>query len=70
MLIRIPYKINAPCSCAISQKFCCRKKDVGLCKIYSWKKEEKKKIVEKKIDKCTIYLKQWVLRWPLEKRDK
>ena len=33
------------------------------------KKEERKKRVEKKMDKCPRYLKQWVLRCPPKKRE-
>ena len=51
---------------AISQKFCCRKEALGYAKVIN-KKKRKKKRVEKKMDKCPRYLKQWVLRCPPEK---
>ena len=44
---------------------------MGLCKSYSKvKKKEKKrkKEIEKKMDKCPRYLKQWVLRCPPKKK--
>ena len=53
---------------AISQKFCCRKEALAMQKLFIKKKEMKKR-VEKKIDKCPRYLKQWVLRCPPKKRD-
>ena len=34
------------------------------------KRTEKKREIEKKMDKCLRYLKQWVLRWPPEKKEK
>jgi hypothetical protein len=39
-----------------------QKKRRGVMQNLLMKKRRKEKIVEKKIDKCTIYLKQWVLR--------
>ena len=33
------------------------------------KKRKKKKRVEKKMEKCLIYLKQWVLRCPPKKEE-
>ena len=58
----------------ISQKFCCRKEAWGYAKVIHKKRERKviheKKRVEKKIDKCLRYLKQWVLRFlPRKKRE-
>ena len=50
----------------ISQKFCCRKEAWGYAKVIH-KKREKKKRVEKKMDKCPRYVKQWVLRCPPKK---
>ena len=53
---------------AISQKFCCRKEAWGYAKVIHKTKERKEKRVEKKMDKCPRYLKQWVLRCPPEKK--
>ena len=53
---------------AISQKFCCKKEAWGYAKVIHKKGKEKKKRVEKKMDKCLRYLKQWVLRCPPEKK--
>ena len=36
-------------------------------KLFKSKKKERKKEIEKKINKCPRYLKQWVLRCPPEK---
>ena len=47
-------------------KFCCRKEAWGYAKVIH--KKRKKKRVEKKMDKCPRYLKQWVLRCPPEKK--
>ena len=54
----------------ISLKVLLQQRDTGLCKSYSKvkKKEKKKKEIEKKMDKCPRYLKQWVLRCPPEKK--
>ena len=52
----------------ISQKFCYRKEAWGYAKVIHKKRKEKKR-VEKKMDKCPRYLKQWVLRCPPEKRE-
>jgi hypothetical protein len=60
------HQINALSSCCYLSEFCCRKRDMGLCKSYS--KREEKKLRKKKIDKCPKYLKQWVLRYPSEKK--
>jgi hypothetical protein len=43
----------------ISQKFCCREETCGYAKVIHKKREKKKRI--EKIDKCSGYLKQWVL---------
>jgi hypothetical protein len=40
---------------------------MGLCKSYS-KKENKRKKELRKIDKCSRYLKQWILRCPPGKK--
>ena len=50
---------------AISEKFCCRKETWGYAKVIHKKRKEKRD--EKKMDKCTRYLKQWVLRCPPKK---
>ena len=57
---------------AISQKFCSsQKKHEAMQKvIHEKRKKEKKKKVLKKMDKCPRYIKQWVLRCPLEKKEK
>ena len=52
---------------AISQKFCYKKEACAMQKLF--RKRERKKAVEKKMDMCPRYLKQWVLRCPSEKRD-
>ena len=54
---------------AISLKFCCRKETWGYAKVIHEKRKKRKKRVEKKIDKCPRYLKQWVLRCPPKKRE-
>ena len=48
---------------AISQKFYCREEAWAMQKLFI----KKKKNVEKKIDKCPRYWKQWVLRCPPKK---
>jgi hypothetical protein len=63
------HQINAPNSCCYLSKVLKQKRGMGLCKSYSQKRKEKKKRVEKKMDECPRYLKQWVLRCPPEKRD-
>ena len=50
---------------AISLKFYCRKEGWGYAKVI----HKKRKKVEKKMDKCPRYLKQWVLRCPSKKRE-
>jgi hypothetical protein len=45
-------------------KFCCRKETWGYAKVI----HKKEKRIEKKMDKCLRYLKQWVLRCPPEKK--
>jgi hypothetical protein len=45
---------------AISQKFCCGEEACGYVKVIH-KKEKKKERVLEKMDKCSRYLKQWVL---------
>jgi len=50
---------------AISQKFCCIKEACGYVKVI-----HKRKKRDEKIDKCLRYLKQWILRCPLEKKRK
>ena len=47
---------------AISWKFCCRKEAWDYAKVIHKKRDEKK------MDKCPIYLKQWVLRCPPKKK--
>jgi hypothetical protein len=47
----------------ISQKFGCREEACAMQKLFRTRKK-----VEK--DKCLRYLKQWVLRYPSEKRKK
>ena len=55
----------------ISQKFCYRKGTWGYAKVIHKKRRRKeKKRVEKKMDKCPRYLKQWVLRCPPKKKNK
>jgi hypothetical protein len=49
------------------EKFQLQKKRHGLCKSYG-KKKKKEKIKYEKMDKCPRYIKQWVLRCPLEKK--
>ena len=49
---------------ALSLKFCCRKEALGYAKVIHKKRES-----SKKMDKCPRYLKQWVLRCPLEKKE-
>ena len=39
-------------------------------KLFIKKRKERKKRVEKKMDKCPRYLKQWVFRCPPEKKKK
>ena len=39
-------------------------------KLFIKKGKKRKKRVEKKMDKCARYLKQWVLRCPLEKKER
>jgi hypothetical protein len=46
----------------LSQKFCCREEACGYAKVI----HEKKSIG--KMDKCSKYLKQWVLNCPPEKK--
>ena len=53
---------------AISQKFYCRKETWGYAKVIH-KKRKKRKKVEKKMDKCPRYLKQWDLDARLKKRE-
>jgi hypothetical protein len=55
---------------AIFQMFCCRKKTWGYAKVIQKSKEKKKRREFKKMDKCSRYLKQRVLRCPLEKKKK
>jgi hypothetical protein len=52
---------------AISQKFCCRKETWGYAKVIK-KSKEKKEESSRKMDKCSRYLKQWVIRCPPEKK--
>jgi hypothetical protein len=52
---------------AISQKFYCRKEAYGYAKVIH---KNRNKRVEKKIDKCPRYLKQWILRCLPKKRRK
>ena len=49
---------------AISQKFYCRKEAWAMQKLFM------KKRIEKKMNKCLRYLKQWVLRCLPEKKKK
>ena len=51
---------------AISQKFCCRKETWGYAKVIH---KKRKKRDEKKMDKCSRYLKQWVLQCLPEKEE-
>ena len=52
---------------AISQSFVTEKRHGAMQKLFI--KKGKKKRVEKKMDKCSRYLKQWVLRCPPEKKE-
>ena len=54
---------------AISQKFCCRKETWGYAEVIHKKERKEKKRVEKKIDKCLRYLKQWILKCPPKKEE-
>jgi hypothetical protein len=49
---------------AISQKFCCREEACGYVKVIHKKEKEK---ALKKMDKCSRYLKQWILICPPKK---
>ena len=70
MLVRLSLNINAPSSCCYLSKFYCRKETWAMQKLFIRKKKRKKiKKVEKKMDKCLRYVKQWVLRCPPEKKD-
>ena len=53
---------------AISQKFCYKKEACAMQKLF--RKRERKKAVEKKMDKCLRYVKQWVLRCPPEEKER
>ena len=56
----------------VSLKVLLQKRDMGLCKSYlkvKNKEKTRKKEIEKKMDKCPRYLKQWVLRCPPEKNE-
>jgi hypothetical protein len=53
---------------AISQKFCYRKEAWAMQKLFIKKEREREKRVEK-MDKCSRYLKQWVLLCPPKKEE-
>jgi hypothetical protein len=70
MLVRFSLKINALSSCYHLSNFCYRKEAWGYAKVIHKKKERKetKRRVEKKwTQKCSRYLKKWVLRCLPEK---
>jgi len=50
----------------ISLKVLLQKRDMGYAKVIHKKREKRE--LRKKMDKCLRYLKQWVLRYPSEKR--
>ena len=54
---------------AISQKFYCRKEALGYTKVIHKKRREKKKRDEKKWTSVRDIEKQWVLKYPPEKRE-
>jgi hypothetical protein len=56
----------------ISQSFVIEKRHGAMQKLFIKKRENKKKkeLRKKKMDKCPRYLKQWVLRYPPEKRER
>ena len=61
------HQINALSSCCYLSKVLLQKRGMGYAKVIH-KKSEKKKL--KKMNKCSRYLKQWVLRCPPEKKKK
>jgi hypothetical protein len=62
------YQINTPSYCCYLSKFYCKKETWGYTKVIHEKKKEKR--LKKWTQKCLRYLKQWVLRCPLEKKKK
>jgi hypothetical protein len=56
---------------AISQSFVTEKRHGAMQKLFIKEREkEKKKKKVKKMDKCLRYLKQWVLRCQVEKKER
>jgi hypothetical protein len=54
----------------IFQSFVAEKRHGAMQKLFMKKeRKEEKVLIKKKIDKCPRYLKQWVLRCPLEKKE-
>ena len=69
MLVRFSiHQINALSSCQYLLKVLLQKRGMGYAKVIQKKKEEKKRSEKKWTQKCSRYLKQWVLRGPPEKK--
>jgi hypothetical protein len=61
------HQINASSSYYNLSKFYCRKRHGAMQNLFIKKERENKKVEKEKIDKCSRYLKQWVLRYPPKK---